>query len=68
MTIHLHPVRQRLETAAAEVPGETVLQGRAMTAHSPETMERDVGETWTWRCQKSVVHCWMESGKVTKVT
>lgn len=62
MTIRLRLMTKRLETAATEARGGTVLQGRAATVRFLEMTERDQREAWVWRCQESVV----QSGKATK--
>lgn len=68
MTIRLRLMTKRLETAATEARGGTVLQGRAATVRFLEMMEQDQKEEWVWRCQDSVVQDGRESGKATKVT
>lgn len=65
VTIRLHLMKKRLETAATEVQGGTILKGREATGRSLEMTEQDPGEEWMWRCQKSVV---LETGKATNVT
>lgn len=67
VTIRLHLMKKRLETAATEVQGEIVLQGRALTVRSLEMMEQDQGEVLTWSCQKSVVQVESKSEKATRV-
>lgn len=46
-------MKKRLETVATEVLGETILQGREVTVHSPET-ESDPEVVRTWRRHSSV--------------
>lgn len=67
VTIHLHLMKKKLETAATEVQGETVLQGRASTVRSLEMMEQDQGAVLMWSCQMSVVQVESKTGKATKV-
>lgn len=68
VTNRLRLMKKRLETAATEGQGGTVLQGRAATVRSLEMAEWDQGEAWMWRCQESVVQGGGESGKATKMT
>lgn len=68
VTIHLRLMRKRLETAATEGRGGTVLQGRAATVRSLEMAELDQGEVCMWRCQETVVQGRSESGKAPNVT